>query len=121
MANGVITNPNKAITLTPTVSKTSGASSVSSVTATRNGNVVFLKILFALGNSSVNVGSNTFAGTISNIALPVNTCVGCGYYGSTAFFSAIESTGAISVRVIGATKPASTTDTFGISWTYITP
>lgn len=105
--------------LTPTVTKTSGASSVSSVYAVRYGNVVFCMIRFNSGNSSVSTGSNTFVGTITDLPLPKETVTGASYIGSTVLLGGLNNEGTITVRVAAANKSASTTATFGINWTYV--
>ena len=114
-----LTVPAGAVILNPSISRTSGPSSVSSVYAVRYGNVICLIIRFVSGNSAVSTGSNSFVGEISGIPLPASTVVGAGYMGSTAFMGGLGEDGAITIRVLAANKSASTTSTYGISWTYI--
>lgn len=118
MANGVITNPNKASTFTPTVSKTSGNSTVYSADGARSGNICSLSILFTNG-SDTSVGSNSFVGTITNAPLPLVNANGIGYYGSHFFAAVLEPTGAITVRVITGGGYWAAADRHGITIMYI--
>lgn len=115
-----LTIPDSTIILNPSISKTSGPSSVSAVSASQYGNVVYVKITFNSGNTAVSAGNNTFEGTISGIPFPAgSTANGIGYAGSTVFVGGIGTTGNLSVRVLAATKTASSTNLFGVSWTYV--
>ena len=118
MANGVITNPNKASTFTPTVSKTSGNSSFYSANGARSGNVCSLSIFFTNG-SDTSAGNNSFVGTITNAPLPLVDTTGTGYYVSHFFTAKLEPTGAITVRVINGGGYWSATDRHGITIMYI--
>ena len=118
MANGVITNPNKASTFTPTVSKTSGNSSFYSAVGARSGNICSLSITFTNG-SETSAGDNSFVGTITNAPRPLVDANGVGYYGSHFFAASLESTGAIKVRAVNDGGYWSTTERHGITIMYI--
>ena len=118
MANGVITNPNKASTFTPTVSKTSGNSSFYSAVGARSGNICSLSITFTNG-SDTSAGDNSFVGTITNVPRPLFDAVGTGYYVSHLFAAKLEPTGAITVRVVNCDGYWSATDRHGITIMYI--
>ena len=104
--------------LTPTITKTSGNSSVDSVSAVRYGNVIQVYAKFISGNA-VSTGNNTFVGTLSGIPLPAISVVGASYIGSSALLSGLDPDGSFVIRVLAAQKTASSTSTFGLSWTYI--
>lgn len=108
------------IALTPTVTRTSGVSSFDSGEAWRSGHTVFLKLAFKSGNSSVSTGNNTFVGTLSGVPLPPTGAIGLGYIGSTVLIGNLAADGALTVRVAGAAKAASSSNVFGISWTFLT-
>ena len=118
MASGVITNPNKASTFTPTVSKTSGNSTVYSADGARSGNICSLSITFTNG-SDTSVGGNSFVGTITNAPRPLVSANGIGYYGSHLFVAALTPTGAITVRVINGGGYWVATERHGITIMYI--
>ena len=118
MANGVITNPNKASTFTPTVSKTSGNSSFYSADGTRSGNVCSLRILFTNG-SDTSAGNNSFVGKITNAPLPLVGANGVGYYGSHFFTAELGPSGAITVRVVNGGGYWVATERHGITIMYI--
>lgn len=114
------TVPDGVVELFPTVTRTSGVSSFSSIVAYRDGHTVFVKLVLNSGNSSVSTGSNAFVGTVSGLPLPPEGAIGVSYLNQTAFMCNLSHDGTITVRVTAASKNASTTSTYGISWTYIT-
>lgn len=118
MANGVITNPNKASTFTPTVSKTSGNSSFYSAVGARSGNICSLNITFTNG-SDTSAGDNSFVGTITNAPRPLVQASGIGYYGTHLFAAKLEPTGSITVRVVNGGGYWVATEMHGITIMYI--
>lgn len=118
MASGVITNPNKASTFTPTVSKTSGNSSFYSAEGARSGNVCSLSITFTNG-SDTSAGNNSFVGTITDAPLPLVDAIGVGYFGTHFFAAVLKPTGAITVRVITGGGYWAASDRHGITIMYI--
>lgn len=118
MANGVITNPNKASTFTPTVSKTSGNSSFHSAAGARSGNICSLSITFTNG-SDTSAGRDSFVGTITNAPRPLVRANGIGYYGTHFFAAVLEPSGAITVRVINSGGYWVATERHGITIMYI--
>lgn len=118
MANGVITNPNKESTFTPTVSKTSGNSTVYSANGAQVGNICSLSITFTNG-SDTSAGGNSFVGTITNAPRPLVRANGIGYYGSHLFAAVLETTGAITVRVVNGGGYWVATERHGITIMYI--
>lgn len=108
------------IALTPTVTRTSGVSSFDSGEAWRSGHTVFLRLDFKSGNSSVSTGNNTFVGTVSGIPLPPAGAIGLGYLGATVLIGNLSDDGSLTIRVAGAAKAASSSNVFGVSWTFLT-
>ena len=106
--------------ITPAVTRTSGVSSFDSGEAWRAGHTVFLRLAFKSGNSSVSTGSNAFVGTLSGVPLPPTGAIGLGYLGSTVLIGNLGSDGALTIRVAGSNKAASSSNVFGVSWTYLT-
>ena len=92
---------------TPTITKTSGNSTASSVQFYRSGNVCHLS--FSLTTSaSTSVGSNVFVGT-TDAPKPVRSSMGATYNASTALITEINNQGSIYVRVTGATLASGAT------------
>lgn len=120
LIRAIPTGQESVIALTPSVSKSSGASSFDSGEAWRAGHTVFLKLAFKSGNSSVSTGNNTFTGTLSGVPLPPTGAIGLGYLGSTVLIGNLSDDGTLIIRVAGAAKAASSSNIFGVSWTYLT-
>lgn len=69
-------------------------------------------------SSATSAGSNLFAGTITNAKdIPKAYATGCGYYQSSAGIMQVETTGDITVRIVGAQLAANSK--MWISVTYI--
>ena len=119
MASGTIPNSVTESSYTPSVSKTSGASSYDSGAASSYGKVVNLSLTFSVGNTAVAAGSNTFVGTVSGVPLPFDHAVGVGYYSSTCLMANLESNGSLTVRVLAAQKPAASVGSFEITFLYL--
>lgn len=103
--------------LSPSVTRSSGASEVDEVSAVRYGNIVQLSIsLHATG--STNAGSNIFEGSLSGIPLPAVGTSGSGYYGTSTLTGSIETDGTITIRVTAANR-ASSSNVASVRWTYI--
>lgn len=105
------------VTLTPTVTKTSGNSSIQGSAAVRYGNVVQFELELR-PTGTTNTGSNMFVGTVSNIPLPAIPSNGSGYMGSSAFIAELTTDGDITVRVLAANR-ASASSNCMVRWTYI--
>ena len=117
MASGTI-HTTKNETLSPTLTKTSGNSAVSSISAVRTGNVVSISITFTNG-SQTSAGSNSFVGTLSGVPFPANSGNGVGYYGSTFFAYSVTSNGALTERVITSAGYWASSDNHGCTIVYI--
>lgn len=118
MASGTITQPNKTVTFTPTLTKSSGSSSVASITGSRSGNVVTLTILFTNGTQP-SAGNNSFIGTLSNCPLPGAQASGIGYYSASLFAVNITSAGALTERVLLSSGYWGSSDAHGVTITYV--
>jgi hypothetical protein len=105
------------VPVTPTLTKTSGNSSVYSVDASVYGKMVTLWIIFNSGNA-VNSGQDAFVGTLSGVGLPVRECMGSGYYQGTPLMVNLKTNGTLTVRVTAVTK-ASGSGLYGVSVNYI--
>ena len=88
-------------TLTPVVTKTSGAN-VESASAVQVGHFVQVTIEFKNGSSATAAGMNGFTGTISGIPLPAGNAIGASYSGGAGLMMLIDPTGSIVLRVIAA-------------------
>lgn len=88
-------------TLTPTVTRTSGAT-VESASAVQTGHFVQVTIEFKNGSSATAEGMNGFTGTISGIPLPAGNAIGASYSGGAGLMMLIDPTGGIVLRVIAA-------------------
>ena len=115
---GKITMPTKTEEFTPTVTKTSGNSSLKSISGSRSGNVVTISVTFTNGAQTA-AGSNSFDGTISNVPLPVDTANGVGFYSATFFCITITSTGTFRSRVIVSSGYWAASDSHTLAITYV--
>lgn len=104
-------------TLTPTVTKTSGNSSIQASQAVKCGNIVQFELELR-PTGTTNAGSNIFVGTLSDIPLPAIPSNGSGYMGSSAFIGSLDPDGLITIRVLAANRASATTN-FMVRWTYI--
>lgn len=94
--------------LTPTVTKTSGNTSIDSISAVRFGNVV--QVLFGFKfTGTVNAGSDAFVGTISDVPLPALDAHGVGYFSNSALVTKIETDGTMTIRIVGGNRSSSNT------------
>lgn len=105
------------VTLTPTVTKSSGSSVIDGASAVRYGNIIQLSISFH-ATGTTNTGSNIFEGSLSGIPLPAVGTNGSGYYGTTTLTGSIDTDGTIVIRVTSANR-ASSTNVANVRWTYI--
>lgn len=118
MATGMISMPTKTEEFTPTVTKTSGNSSLKSISGSRSGNVVTISVSFTNGTKT-EAGNNSFDGTISNVPLPVDTANGVGFYSATLFCLTITSTGAFRSRVLVSSGYWGASDSHTLTITYV--
>ena len=95
-------------TLSPTVSKTSGNTSIDSAEAVRYGNVIHFNFNF-LFTGTTNAGSNAFVGTVSGIPLPAIPQNGAGFFSNSALIGALDSDGIMTIRVVGGNRSSSQT------------
>lgn len=101
-------------TVTPTVTKTSGDSSVNACTFTREGRVCQLYLRFQL-TANANPGSNVFVGTISGIPMPIWTINAVDYTGVNVYTATLASSGVITIHLSGtATVGSGSAPTFSI-------
>ena len=105
-------------TSTPTFSKSSGGGSVSDGAFQRMGPLCQLTFKVANGASDVTAGNNAWVGSV-NVALPAQPISAVGYSGGTCLVAYMDVYGTITVRVTGATWPA-TYDSSRIALTYFT-
>lgn len=96
---------------TPSITKTSGASDVSSSSFRRSGNVCQLSLRLVL-SSAVSSGSNAFVGTVSGIPLPINYVTAVEYTGRDVYVFTLNKSGGLTVHVTGPdSAPASSAPT----------
>ena len=110
--------PTKMEEFTPTVTKTSGNSSLQRISGSRSGNVVTISVSFTNGAQTA-AGSNAFDGTISNVPLPVDTANGVGFYAATLFCLTITSTGTFRSRVLLSSGYWGESDSHTLTVTYV--
>lgn len=94
--------------LTPTVTKTSGNTSIDSAEAVRYGNVIHFNFNF-LFTGTTNAGSNAFVGTVTGIPLPAIPQNGAGFFSNSALIGALDSDGLMTIRVVGGNRSSSQT------------
>ena len=104
---------------TGTFTRSSGGWTFSSCAWRRCGNIVTINIQFKGSGSSVSAGSNSIAGTVSNIPLPPFTVRLEGYYSSTTLMGELTSTGGFNVRILSAALNLSSSNTATMSGTYV--
>lgn len=85
---------------TPTFTRSGGNGTASGLAYYRAGNVCQLK--FNISTAAVSVGSNLWEGTVTNIDNPIEGVVGVSYYSSTVLVAFLNSSGNLTVRVLGA-------------------
>lgn len=103
---------------TPTMTKSSGSGAVSNVAFQRIGPLCQLTFRAYNGSSDTSVGSNGWVGS-ANVPLPTQPISAVGYSGSTCLVAYMDTAGTITVRVTGATWPA-TYDSSRIALIYFT-
>ena len=101
---------------TPTFTRSGGNGTASGLAYYRAGNVCHLK--FNISTAAVSVGSNLWEGTVTNIDNPIEGVVGVSYYSSTVLVAFLNSSGNLTVRVLGADLPSGGSTT--VSIVYIT-
>lgn len=101
------------------VTRTSGYTIGSCTLCIMGGKIAQLTLQLMGDGSTVNVGSNCFVGTIASAYKP-RTHAGCATYsGSSGFILSINSSGGVSVRVIGANATMSTTNGITVDAFYL--
>jgi len=103
--------------LTPTVTQTSGNTSIEGAEAVRYGNVIQFNFNF-LFTGTTNAGSNAFVGTVSGIPLPALPAMGVGYFSNSALIGSVDPDGTMTVRVVGGNRSSSST-VAGVRITYV--
>lgn len=99
-----------------TFTKTSGGWKVSSIKATRSGNVVFLTIFLQGTGTNVSAGGNGVVGTLSGGPLPAQDNAGLvGYYGTSAMVAHISNAGNMTIRnlITAQSLGSNTTSVYG--------
>lgn len=99
-SGAVVAKPVQCTSLTPTITQTSGSSSLSSSSFFRSGNVCQLSVRIVL-SSAVSSGSNAFVGTVSGIPMPLNYVTAVEYTGRDAYVFTLNTAGNLTVRVTG--------------------
>lgn len=110
-SGATIATPVPCLRGTPSITKTSGASDVSSSSFRRSGNVCQLSVRLVL-SSAVSSGSNAFVGTVSGIPLPINYVTAVEYTGRDVYVFTLNTSGDLTVHVTGPdSAPASSAPT----------
>lgn len=103
---------------TPTFTKSSGSGGVSNARLQRLGPICQVTFRAYNGSSDASVGTNAWEGS-ADVPLPAEPVSAVGYSGSTCLVATISTSGTITVRITGATWPA-TYDSSRIALTYFT-
>lgn len=103
---------------TGTATKSSGNANITAVQWAQSGKVVTLSITFNTSGGTTAVGGDAWKGTISGVLLPKLYSGGVGYYSSTMYVGELDSSGNLTIRVIGA-QSASNSNTHRIYFTYV--
>lgn len=99
-SGATMATPVPCTSLTPTITQTSGSSSLSSSSFFRSGNVCQLSVRIVL-SSAVSSGSNAFVGTVSGIPMPLNHVTAVEYTGRDAYVFTLNTSGSLTVHVTG--------------------
>ena len=94
--------------LTPTVTQTSGNTSIVGAEAVRYGNVILFNFDFKF-TGTVNAGSNAFVGSISGLPAPALPAQGTGYFSNSALIAALDPDFTFTIRVVGGNRSSSDT------------
>jgi hypothetical protein len=105
---GVSNAPLVTETLSPTVSQTSGNTSIEGAEAVRYGNVVLFNFDFKF-TGTTNAGSNCFVGSVSGLPSPALPAQGTGYFSNSALIAALDPDFTFTIRVIGGNRSSSNT------------
>lgn len=95
----------------PTITKTSGNSTLTVRQYYRLGHLRFLTCSITT-TAAVNTGSSAFVGKSSEI--PLTYAYGCGYLSATACMVSLSTNGTLTVRVTGANLASGQTPWFGL-------
>ena len=102
-----------------TATKSSGNGTMTAVSYSKYGNVVTLTLTFNNSGSATSTGSNIWVGTISGVSLPKAYASGCGYFSSSGYMAELDSSGDLTIRVIGGQSAASNTSARRVTMTYV--
>lgn len=103
---------------TGTATKSSGNANITNVQYAQSGKMVSLSITFNTSGGTTAVGGDAWKGTITNVLLPKYYSGGVGYYSSTMYVGELDSSGNLTIRVIGA-QSASNSSAHRINFTYV--
>lgn len=98
--------------------KSSGNGTMTAVQYSKYGNVVTLTLTFNNSGSATSAGGNIWVGTISGVSLPKTYGAGCGYYSSSGYMAELDSSGNLTIRVIGG-QSASNSTARRVTMTYV--
>lgn len=103
----------------PTFTRSSGGWSFSSGEFIRSGNLIQVRLTFSGSGSSVSVGSNAIAGTITDMPLPPFTVRLQGYYSGTMLIGELTNSGNFNVRILGQALSLSASNNATLSGVFI--
>lgn len=104
---------------TGTATKSSGNGTMTAVSYSKYGNVVTLTLTFNNSGSATSAGSNIWVGTISGVSLPKTYGSGSGYFSTSGYMAELDSSGNLTIRVIGGQSAGSNTTARRVTMTYV--